>query len=237
MREAAVGCALRSSGVSAAVCVCRGPGGAWRGAVGPGMSRDGPPWEGCDGSWAPRGGATASGGEGSGLAGGVELWQRQSHSHPVPAPARGASWGRGLFPDAPEPQGVRGRRGLAALPLGARLQQWRARAGREARQAGRAAGAPRRLGLPDKAQRLCVLSCAWTNSTGLDLAGGGRGLACRPSRSVPEARAQAAALGWAAGMGGREGRLARPSTWGWGSGPPRVSSGARGHGGVCLLSC
>lgn len=93
-----------------------------------------------------------------------ELWQKQSHSHPVPSPCL---WDRGLFPDCTRSCRASGA-GVASRPC-----LWgccsgggcTGPGGKPGRQDG-PAGAPHRLGLPDTAQHLCVLSCAWINSTG-----------------------------------------------------------------------
>lgn len=160
----------------------------------------------------------------------AELWQKQSRSHPVPLPPCVGPW---PVPRLPQKlQGVPCRRGLAALPPGARLQRRGEQgAGREARRAGRAAG---RSTAP-----LCAQLCLgkqhgpWTSPG----AGGQgvRGRGCRLSRSVPEACAQAG-LGWAAGLGWSEGQPARPSAWGWGSGPRGCPAGPGTWRGLPVLS-
>lgn len=159
----------------------------------------------------------------------AELWQKQSRSRPVPLPPCVGPW---PVPRLPQKlQSVPCRRGLAALPLGARLQRRGEQgAGREARRAGRAA---RRSTAP-----LCAQLCLgkqhgpWTSPGAWGR--GVRGRGCRLSRSVPEACAQAG-LGWAGLRGWVGVRASRPGRAHGAGGRGRV--GVRqgpGHGGVCL---
>lgn len=155
------------------------------------------------------------------------LWQKQSRSHPVPLPPCVGPW---PVPRLPQKlQGVPCWRGLAALPPGARLQRRGEQgAGREARRAGR---------LPDAARPLCVLSCAWVNSTGPGPRRGRGGGGCAAGGADSPALFPRPVLrrGWAGLRGWVGVRASRPGRAHGAGGRGRV--GVRrgpGHGGVCL---